>query len=125
MREANDDMFVEIGTVCFSMSSPMGLVCVTLQMAVLNAELSAERRDGNGNNSAHYINSSTRWRTPYLALQQWVGILSNRWPGTGPADRASALFNGPYLTGVMAPQSSAQHPFAKWHCPATVNTKLL
>ena len=67
VREANDDMFVEIGTVCFSMSSPMGLVCVTLQMAVLNAELSAERRDGNGNNSAHFTNSSTRGRTPCLA----------------------------------------------------------
>ena len=75
---------------------------MTLEIAVLNAELSAEGRDGNvGNNFAHCISSSTRGRTPYLATQQWVGILSKRWPGTGPFDRARAPVNGPYLTGVM------------------------
>jgi hypothetical protein len=101
-------------------------MCVTLQMSVLNAELSAERRDENvGNNSAHYINSCARGRTPCLATQQGLGILSKQWPGTGPSDRGRAPVNGPYLTGVRASQRNAQHSFAMRHSPATVNTKLL
>ena len=96
----------------------MGLMCVTLQMSVLNAGLSAERRDGNvGNNSPYCINSSISGRTPYLATQQWVGILSKRWPGTGPSDRGCAPFSGPHMTAVMASKGV--------HGPATVNTKLL
>jgi hypothetical protein len=88
-------------------------MCVTLGMSVLNAELSAERRDENvGNNSTHSINSSTCGRAPYLATQQWVGILSKQWPGTGPCDRGRAPVNWPYLTVVKA-------------SPAAVNTKLL
>ena len=95
-------------------------------MSVLNAELSTERRDENvGNNSTHCINSSTRGRTPYLATQQWVGILSKRWPGTGPCDRGRAPVNGPYLTEVKASQRNAQHSFAMGPGPATVNPKLL
>ena len=83
----------------------MGLMCVTLEMSLLNAELSAERRDENvGNNSTHCINSSTRGRTPDMATQQELGILSKRWSGTGPSDRGRAPVNGPYLTGVMASQ---------------------
>ena len=95
-------------------------------IVVLNAEISAERRDGNvGNNSAHSISSSTRGRTPYLVTQQWVGILPEWWRGTGPSGRARAPVNGPYLTGVRASQRSAPHSFAKEHGPATVDTKLL
>jgi hypothetical protein len=53
-----------------------------LQIMVINAKISAERRDGNvGNNSAHCINSSARGRTPYMATQQRVGILSKQWHG--------------------------------------------
>jgi hypothetical protein len=102
------------------------VLTLPLQIVVLNAEISAERRDGNvGNNSAHRINSSTRGRTPYLAAQQWVGILSKQWLGTGPCDRGRAPVNGPYLTGLRASQRSAQLSFAKGHGPAIVNTKLL
>jgi hypothetical protein len=76
-------------------------VCHFLLMSVLNAELSAERRDGNvGYNSPHYISSCARGRTPFLATQQGLGILSKRWPGAGPSDRGRTPVNGPYLTGV-------------------------
>ena len=68
---------------------------------------------------------ATRGRIPCLATQQGVGILSKRWHGTGPFDRARAPVNGPYLTGVMASQRNAQHSLAMGHGPATVNTKLL
>lgn len=88
---------------CLLQPSPMGLTCVTLQMSVLSAELSAERRDGNvGNYSAHCISSCARGRTPCLATQQGVGILSKRWQGTGPSDRGRAPVDGAYLTGMMA-----------------------
>ena len=101
-------------------------MCVTLRMSVLNAELSAERRDENvGNNSAHCINSSISGRISCLATQQWMGILSKRWLGIGPCDRGSAPVNGPYLTGVKASQRNAQHSFAMGPGPATVNPKLL
>jgi hypothetical protein len=93
-------------------------MCVTLQMSVLNAELSAERRDENvGNNSPHRISSCARGRTPHLATQQWVGILSKRWPGTGPSDRGRVPFSRPHLTGMTASKGV--------HGPANVNTKLL
>ncbi len=76
---------------------------VILQMSVLNAELSAERRDENvGNNSSHYISSCARGRTPCLAAQQELGILSKRWHGTGPSDRGLAPVNGAYMTGARA-----------------------
>jgi|GEM_PF-2880539 hypothetical protein len=81
------------------------VLTLPLRIVVLNAELSAERRDGNGNNSAHCINCSTRWRTPYLATQPWMGILSKWFAGTGPFDLARVPVNGPYLTGVMASRS--------------------
>ena len=101
-------------------------MCDTLQMSVLNAEVSAERRDENvGNNSPHCISSFARRRTPCLATQQGLGILSKQWHGTGPSDRGRAPFNRPYLTGVKASQRTAQHSFAMRHGPATVNTKLL
>jgi hypothetical protein len=81
----------------------MGLMCVTLQMSVLNAELSEERRDENvGNNSTHYISSCARGLSPRLAAQQGMGILSKRWHGTGPPDCGRAPVNGPYLTGAKA-----------------------
>ena len=102
------------------------VLTLPMQIMVINAKISAERRDGNvGNNSAHYINSSARGRTPYMATQQRVGILSKQWHGTGPSDRGRAPCNGPYLTAVRASQRSARHSFAKRHGPATVNTKLL
>ena len=101
-------------------------VCHFLLMSVVNAELSAEWKDGNvGNNSPHYIGSCARGRTPCLATQQGLGILSKQWHGTGPSDRGRAPFNRPYLTGVKASQRTAQHSFAMRHGPATVNTKLL
>ena len=43
------------------------VLTLPLRIVVLNAELSAERRDGNGNNSDHFTNSSTRRRTPDMA----------------------------------------------------------
>jgi hypothetical protein len=80
------------------------------RFVVLNAKISAERRDRNvGNNFAHRTNSSTRGCTPYMAAQQWVGILSKRWPGTGPSDRGGAPVSGPYLTEVRA--SSGNHKY--------------
>ena len=48
------------GSLASQPVSRMGLMCVTLQMSVLNAELPAGRRDGNGNNPAHFTDSSTR-----------------------------------------------------------------
>ena len=70
---------------------------------VLNAELSAERRDENvGNDSPRYISSCARGRNPCMATQQGLGILSKRWPGTGSFDRARAPFSRPYLTEVRA-----------------------
>ena len=102
------------------------VLTLTLQIVVLNAEISAERRDGNvGNNSAHCISSSACGRTPYLVTQQWVGIFSKRWHWTGPCGRGRAPVNGPYLTGVRASQRSAQHSLAKEHVPVTVTTKHL
>jgi len=94
-------------------------VCHFLLMSVVNAELSAEWKDGNvGNNSPHYIGSCARGRTPCLATQQGLGILSKQWHGTGPSDRGRAPVNGPYLTGVRASQGNALHSFAKRHSPA-------
>jgi hypothetical protein len=91
---------------------------VTLQMSVLNAELSAERRDENvGNNSPHHISSCARGRNPCLATQQGLGILSKQWFGAGPFDRGRAPFNGPHLTAVRASQGNAQHSFAIRHSP--------
>jgi len=81
----------------------MDLMCVTFWMSVLNAVLSAERRDGNvGDNSAHCISSCASGRAPCLATQQGLGILSKQWLGAASCDRGSAPANGPYLTKVMA-----------------------
>ena len=97
-----------------------------LEIVVLNAELSAERSDGNvRNNFAHRINSHARGRIPCLATQQWVGILSKRRRGTHPSDRGRAPVGGPYLTGVRASQRSAGHSFAKGHGRITLNTEFL
>jgi hypothetical protein len=48
-------------------AKPNGLnVCHFTDM-VLNADLSAERREGNGNNSARFTDSSIGGRTPGMA----------------------------------------------------------
>jgi len=48
------------------------------------------------------ISSCARGRTPCLAAQQGLGILSKQWLGTGTCDGGRAPVNRPYVTGARA-----------------------
>jgi hypothetical protein len=51
---------------------------------------------------AYFIDHHSYWRSPHLALQRWLGILSERRIGIGAVDRDYPNLAGTRLRGASA-----------------------
>jgi hypothetical protein len=69
-----------------------------------------KERENVGNDSLYFTGSSAHWRTPYLASQPELGILSQRWPGIDHSDRCIAFVTWSHVRGLTEAKKGGGAP---------------